>query len=266
MMKDLKKIQKIIATKRSIFFLLIFFLISSYVVGIIYNIQLNNDLKRKLYYETSSPGKIPYLNEEGKKAIGELSIYISEIHNKNLEMTCFSWIPYRSYLFYIKKLNYENFVNGVIYEASEEASTDLWCITPFEKIENAEEFKNAVKENLLKDAEKCYKKPSFEYIDSITPGIIDEKLVYNFWIEIQSNLEKHMKEGEYIKAFVDYKILENLDQRLKPQKEKREPSVDYIRHFIEDLKISLPLCISAWLFYLIYKIRNFDNEEGNKNG
>jgi len=253
---NLKKLQNTMTTKRGVLSLLIFFLIFSYLAGIIYNVRLNDDLKRKLHYEEMVlPGKISTLSEEGENVMGEFSTYISDIHNKILEIGCFSWIPYRSEYLYVKRLNYESFASGVIHEASEEAGTDLWCIKPFEKIDDAEKFKNTVKENLLKDVEKYYEKPSFEYIDSTTPGIIDENLVYKLWIETQSNLENHMNGGEYIKAFVDYKILENLDQYLKPQKVKREPSVDYIRDFIEDLKISIPLCISAWLFYLIYKIR-----------
>jgi len=253
-MEDLKKLQKIITTKKSIFSFLIFFLIFSYLVGIIENYNIDKDFQRWI---DASRMEIPKdylgLTPEGEEIVKEYFSYLEINYNKNI--TCFSWIPYRSYYLYPKRSNYVCLLHATVGDTMIKNTEELAGIKPFDKIENAEKFKNAVKENLLKDVEKYYEKPSFEYIDSTTPGIIDENLVYKLWIETQSNLENHMNGGEYIKAFVDYKILENLDQYLKPQKVKREPSVDYIRDFIEDLKISIPLCISAWLFYLIYKIR-----------
>ncbi|MEA1993207.1 MAG: hypothetical protein U9N35_02260 [Euryarchaeota archaeon] len=260
-MKDLKKLQKIVTTKKSILSFLLFFLIFSYLAGITENYNTDKNFQRWIDVSRMEiPKDYPGFTPEGEEILKEYFSYLEINYNRNI--TCFSWIPYRSYYLYSKRSNYVGLLHATVGDTMIKNTEELAGIKPFDKIENAEKFKNKVKKTLLKDIDTYMEKPPFEYIDSVTPGIIDENLLYELYIDTQSNLKRHMNEGEYIRAFVDYKILENLDQYLEPQKEKKEPSVEYMDAFIHDLRISIPLTIAAWMLYLVC-IMQIKIKEGN---
>jgi hypothetical protein len=251
------------AKKRSIISFLLFFLIFFYIAGVMENYTTDKHFHRWAdTYIMEVPESYFGFTSEGEEIAREYLFYLEDIYN-GIETDVFSWVPYRSDYLYPRRSNFISLLHAVVGDALF-GKTELVKVEPLDKVKNIENFEEELKEKYLANIDKYYERPSLNYIDPMVPEIIDEKLVYEFYINTQSNLKAHMDEGEYIKAFADYNILKSLDDYLKSYEEEITPSVEYIRLFVTDLKISLPLAISTWLIYIVYKMTKKNYKEVDK--
>lgn len=249
--EDLRKLKKVATAKKSIFSFFIFFLIFSYLAGLMENYKTD-----KNFQEWADPRKkefsknYPMFTPEGEKIAQKYISYLTRIYNDRKNVHIFSWVPYRSHYLCPRRSNWVGVINAVVNNALFE-KTKLVRVEPLDEVKDIEKFEEELKKKHLGDADKYYKKSSRNYIDYMVPEIIDENLVYEFYADTQSSLKAHMDKGEYIEAFADYNILKSLNGHLEPQGEEREFSVEYMDAFIHDLRISIPLTIAAWMLYLV---------------